>query len=127
MTDLLLTNEPLIRVAFFLSILLALAVWEVGAPHRRREIPRLIRWSNNFGLVVLDTLLVRLTFPVVAVGLALTAQARGWGLLNVLDVPGWGRDRVDPGARSVTSASTCPGGIGCSAPIGRSPATGMTP
>ena len=89
MTDLLLTNEPLIRVAFFLSILLALAVWEVGAPRRRREIPRLIRWSNNFGLVVLDTLLVRLTFPIVAVGLALTAQALGWGLLNVLDVPGW--------------------------------------
>ena len=32
---------------------------------------------------------MRLTFPVVAVGLALVAQERGWGLFNVLDVPAW--------------------------------------
>jgi sterol desaturase/sphingolipid hydroxylase (fatty acid hydroxylase superfamily) len=89
MTDLLLANEPLIRMAFFLGILLAMALWEVAAPRRRREIPRLLRWSNNLGVVVIDTLLVRLTFPIVAVGLALIAQERGWGLFNVFDVPAW--------------------------------------
>lgn len=89
MTDLLLTNEPLIRMGFFLGILLAMAIWEVAAPRRRREIPRLLRWSSNLGVVVIDTLLVRLTFPIVAVGLALVAQERGWGLFNVFDVPFW--------------------------------------
>lgn len=89
MTDLLLTNEPLIRMGFFLGILLAMALWEVAAPRRRREIPRLLRWSGNLGVVVVDTLLVRLTFPIVAVGLALVAQERGWGLFNVLDAPAW--------------------------------------
>jgi sterol desaturase/sphingolipid hydroxylase (fatty acid hydroxylase superfamily) len=89
MTDLLLANEPLIRVAFFLGILVAMAIWEVAAPRRRREIPRLIRWSNNLGVVVIDTLLVRLTFPVVAVGLAVMAEAQGWGLFNIFDVPFW--------------------------------------
>jgi sterol desaturase/sphingolipid hydroxylase (fatty acid hydroxylase superfamily) len=89
MTDLLLAHEPLIRMAFFLGILLAMAVCEVAAPRRRREIPRLVRWSNNLGVAVIDTILVRLTFPIVAVGLALTAQERGWGLFNVLDVPDW--------------------------------------
>jgi sterol desaturase/sphingolipid hydroxylase (fatty acid hydroxylase superfamily) len=89
MTDLLLANEPLIRVAFFLGILVAMAIWEVAAPRRRREIPRLIRWSNNLGVVVIDTILVRLTFPVVAVGLAVTAEAQGWGLFNIFDVPFW--------------------------------------
>jgi sterol desaturase/sphingolipid hydroxylase (fatty acid hydroxylase superfamily) len=89
MTDLLLANEPLIRVAFFLGILVAMAIWEVAAPRRRREIPRLIRWSNNLGVVVVDTLLVRLTFPVVAVGLAVMAEAQGWGLFNIFDVPFW--------------------------------------
>jgi sterol desaturase/sphingolipid hydroxylase (fatty acid hydroxylase superfamily) len=89
MTDLILANEPLIRMAFFLGILLAMALWEVVAPRRRREIPRLVRWSNNLGVVVIDTLLVRLTFPIVAVGLALVAQERGWGLFNVFDVPAW--------------------------------------
>lgn len=89
MVDLLLTNEPLIRVAFFLGILLVLAIWEVAAPRRRREIPRLIRWSNNLGVVVIDTLLVRLLFPIATVGLAIIAQERGWGLFNVLETPAW--------------------------------------
>jgi sterol desaturase/sphingolipid hydroxylase (fatty acid hydroxylase superfamily) len=89
MTDLLLANEPLIRMAFFLGILVAMAIWEVAAPRRRREIPRLIRWSNNLGVVVIDTLLVRLTFPVVAVGLAVMAEAQGWGLFNIFDIPFW--------------------------------------
>jgi sterol desaturase/sphingolipid hydroxylase (fatty acid hydroxylase superfamily) len=64
-----------------------MALWEVAAPRRRREIPRLIRWSNNLGIVVIDTLLVRLTFPIVAVGLAMMAEAHGWGLFNIIDAP----------------------------------------
>jgi len=89
MTDFLLANESTLRIVFFLGILGIMAVAEAAVPRRRREIPRLLRWTSNLGIVVLDTILVRLTFPVVAVGLALTAEARGWGLFNVLDVPGW--------------------------------------
>ncbi|WP_339751490.1 sterol desaturase family protein [uncultured Marinobacter sp.] len=89
MTDLFLANEPLIRIAFFLGILVAMAAWEVAAPRRRREIPRLLRWTSNLGVVVVDTILVRLTFPIVAVGLALLAEERGWGLLNIFATPAW--------------------------------------
>jgi sterol desaturase/sphingolipid hydroxylase (fatty acid hydroxylase superfamily) len=89
MTDLLLANEPLIRMAFFLGILLIMALWEVAAPRRRREIPRLLRWSNNLGIVVIDTLLVRLSFPIVAVGLALMAESNSWGLFNIIETPDW--------------------------------------
>lgn len=89
MTNLILANEPLIRMGFFLGVLLVMATWEFAAPRRRRGIPRLLRWSNNLGVVALDTLLVRLLFPVVAVGLALLAEDRGWGLFNLLQVPGW--------------------------------------
>jgi sterol desaturase/sphingolipid hydroxylase (fatty acid hydroxylase superfamily) len=89
MSELLLANESLIRVTFFLGILVAMATWEAVAPRRQREIPRLLRWSNNLGLVVIDTVLVRLTFPVAVVGLALLAEARGWGLLNLFEVPFW--------------------------------------
>lgn len=89
MSDLLLANEPAIRLIFFLGILAAMAIWEVAAPRRRREIPRLLRWTNNLGVVAVDTILVRLAFPVVAVGLALVAEERGWGLLNIFPVPGW--------------------------------------
>ncbi len=89
MTDLLLKNEPFIRMAIFLGVLVTMAIWEVAAPRRRREIPRLLRWSNNLALVVVDTILVRLTFPIVAVGLSLLAEQRGWGFFNIFAVPGW--------------------------------------
>jgi len=89
MTDLLLANEPTLRLSFFLGILIAMVIWEVSAPRRRREIPRILRWTNNLGVVVVDTLVVRLTFPVVAVGLALMAEEQGWGLFNVIEAPVW--------------------------------------
>lgn len=89
MADLLLANEPAIRMAFFASILVVMASWEMVAPRRRREIPRLLRWSSNLGIVVVDAILVRLTFPVVAVGLAIVAAERGWGLFNVFGTPTW--------------------------------------
>ncbi len=88
-TDTILGHEAVIRLAVFLGVLGAMALWEVAAPRRRRDIPRLLRWSNNLALVVLDTLAVRLLFPVLAVGLALVTAERGWGLLHLWPVPGW--------------------------------------
>ncbi|WP_417691762.1 sterol desaturase family protein [Roseibium sp.] len=85
----LLDHEPVIRLSTFVSVLLVMALWEVVAPRRRQEIPRLVRWSNNLALVALDTLLVRLIFPLAAVGLALMAKDGGWGLFNLWQVPGW--------------------------------------
>ena len=87
MPELLLANEPLIRISFFIGILVTMAAWEIAAPRRRREISRLLRWTNNLGVVVVDTILVRLTFPIVAVGFALLAEERGWGLFNVFEAP----------------------------------------
>lgn len=89
MSSTLLAHESAVRLAAFLLVLAAMAAWEVAAPCRRREIPRLIRWTNNLALVVLDTLILRLAFPVLAVGLALTAGERGWGLLNAVAAPAW--------------------------------------
>ncbi len=89
MTDAILAYEPQIRISVFIAILAVMALWEVAAPRRRVEIPRLLRWSNNLSLVVLDALIVRLVFPVVAVGLALIVSGNGWGLFALVDVPNW--------------------------------------
>ena len=89
MTDVLLAHEPQIRLAAFLAMLAAMALWELAAPRRRVEIPRLLRWSNNLALVIIDTALVRLAFPLLAVGAAVLAEERGWGLLNAFPLPGW--------------------------------------
>lgn len=89
MSETLLAAEPTIRLAAFLGVLVAMALWEVAAPRRRREIPRVIRWSNNLALVVLDTAILRLSFPILAVGLVVLAEDRGWGLFNLIEAPFW--------------------------------------
>ena len=80
-------DEGLIRLAFFLGVLLVLALWEILAPRLHRPALRTLRWPGNLGLVALSTLLIRLFVPVLPVGLATLAQARGWGLFNILPLP----------------------------------------
>ena len=82
-------NEPLIRLGFFLGVLVLMALWETLAPRRPRAVGRLLRWPNNLGLVVLNTVAVRLVFPLAGVGMALFAHAHGWGLFNLIALPAW--------------------------------------
>lgn len=80
-------HESTIRLSIFLAVLTLMAIWELAAPRRRVDIPRLLRWSNNLALVAVDTAIVRLVFPVLAVGLATIAAERGWGVLNLVELP----------------------------------------
>lgn len=89
MTAQLLANEPLIRFTFGFAILIIMASWELVAPRRQREISRRLRWTNNLAVVVIDTLLVRLLFPVAATGFALVIAEQDWGLFNTISVPLW--------------------------------------
>jgi sterol desaturase/sphingolipid hydroxylase (fatty acid hydroxylase superfamily) len=84
-----LAAEPLIRLGTFASVLAVLAVWELLAPRRQPTVDRWRRWPGNIGVVVIDTLVLRIVFPTAAVGLALAAEANGWGLLNLVAVPDW--------------------------------------
>lgn len=88
-TETIFAAEPQLRLGVFLGVLAIMALCELLAPRRRRDIPRVIRWSNNLALVVIDTIVLRLTFPILAVGLAIMAQERGWGLFNFIDTPAW--------------------------------------
>src|SRR5918995_1440435 len=89
MSDSFLPYEFMIRLGAFAGIFAAMALWELLAPRRHLDFGRGLRWPNNLGVVVVDTLVLRLVFPTAAVGLALFAEAQGWGLFNVLAVPGW--------------------------------------
>jgi sterol desaturase/sphingolipid hydroxylase (fatty acid hydroxylase superfamily) len=84
-----LANEPAIRVAFFLLVFAVIGVWEVVAPRRALTASKAMRWTSNLGIVVLNTLLLRLAFPLAAAGMAAFAAANGWGLLNYFQVPVW--------------------------------------
>ncbi len=81
--------EPIIRLGCFLSIFVLMALWEALTPRRPQSIRRLLRWPNNLGLVVINTVLVRLLFPLAGVGMAFLAQAKGWGFFNIVSVPAW--------------------------------------
>jgi sterol desaturase/sphingolipid hydroxylase (fatty acid hydroxylase superfamily) len=81
--------EPLIRFGAFIGVFVLMALWEALAPRRSQAIGRRTRWPSNLGVVIVDTLVVRVLFPAGAVGVAMLAQAQGWGLLNVLRAPSW--------------------------------------
>ncbi|XKH60664.1 sterol desaturase family protein [Halomonas sediminis] len=89
MSDIFLANEPLIRGAVFAFVLLAMALWEIAARRRPQRIQRRQRWPSNLAIVALDTLVVRLVFPLAAVGASLVAAERGWGLFNMIAAPMW--------------------------------------
>jgi len=82
-------NEATIRLGAFITVFAAMAVWEAAAPRRQRSYSRLKRWPSNLGIVVLNTVLLKILLPSGAVGLALLADKRGWGLLNNLAAPSW--------------------------------------
>ncbi len=85
----LLSHETTLRLGAFAGVALVMAAWEWHAPRRPLTLPRGRRWATNLGLVVLDGLLVRLLAPVAAVGAALLAAERGWGLFHVVNAPPW--------------------------------------
>jgi sterol desaturase/sphingolipid hydroxylase (fatty acid hydroxylase superfamily) len=82
-------NEATIRLGFFLGIFALMATWEALAPRRARLLSRARRWPHNLGLVLINTLLLRLLFPAAAVGMAAFASDRGWGIFNTFEVPLW--------------------------------------
>jgi sterol desaturase/sphingolipid hydroxylase (fatty acid hydroxylase superfamily) len=82
-------SELFIRVGAAIGIFLALALWELFTPRRALTVGRARRWPSNLGILLLDALLVRLLIPVAAVGMAVVAAQRGWGLLNITPWPTW--------------------------------------
>jgi len=82
-------NEIAIRIVFFISIFVLVALWEFLAPRRTLTTSKRIRWASNLAITFLNPLLVRLLFPVLAVNMAIKAQEQGWGLLNNVDLPHW--------------------------------------
>jgi sterol desaturase/sphingolipid hydroxylase (fatty acid hydroxylase superfamily) len=80
-------HEIQIRLGFFFGVFAVMAIWELIAPRRSLMISKLLRWSNNLALVVLNSFVLRLLFPAAAVGMAAFANEQGWGVLNYYDTP----------------------------------------
>ena len=85
----LLNSEPFLRAGAFLLVLFAMMTWELFAKRRPQMLPRSKRWPANLLLVVINNAIVRLMFPVAAVGAAVYAQDLRWGVFNIVMLPGW--------------------------------------
>lgn len=85
--ELLLNHEAEVRLLFFGAVLGSMMWWEHSAQLRPTSQPRMQRWFENLGMGVVDTLVLRLLLPVLAVGAALLAAERGWGLFHQLAWP----------------------------------------
>jgi sterol desaturase/sphingolipid hydroxylase (fatty acid hydroxylase superfamily) len=82
-------NEAAIRLGFFFGIFVVIVLWEFLSPRRVLTMSKPVRWLSNMGVVAIDTLAVRLLFPIIGVNVAFTAQQKGFGLLNVIHLPEW--------------------------------------
>lgn len=89
MTESVLRYEGWLRLGSFAVVLAIMALWELAAPRRRLETSKARRWLRNLGIALLDTLAVRILFPAAAVGFAILASERGWGLLRCGELPYW--------------------------------------
>lgn len=82
------TPEVGLRLGIFAGVLLLLLLLERLRPRRPVQLRRR-RWMANIGMVMLDTLALRLLLPAGALGAAWLAQQQGSGLFNQLALPYW--------------------------------------
>lgn len=89
-------HEGSIRLVFFVGIFAAVALGESVAPRRKLTTSKSSRWFANIGIVVIGALTLRGLFlalrvllPAGAVGIALLAEERHWGIFNNIAVPYW--------------------------------------
>ena len=81
--------EIFVRVGGAALVFAAMALWEWRAPRRRLEAGRRPRWPGNLGILLIDIVAVRLLVPTAAVGVAVIAAQKGWGLFASAGVPYW--------------------------------------
>jgi sterol desaturase/sphingolipid hydroxylase (fatty acid hydroxylase superfamily) len=77
-----LDHEPGLRLGVFLGVLVLVGLIESVRPRRAPSQSKTLRWANNLGLSVLNTVILRLMSPLTLVAAAAWAADRGYGLFN---------------------------------------------
>lgn len=85
-------SEGALRFGLFASIFVIMSILETMLPRRERRFSRTQRWSTNLGVLLADygsVAAVTVVIPISATISAMWAQANGWGVLNLVDLPVW--------------------------------------
>jgi sterol desaturase/sphingolipid hydroxylase (fatty acid hydroxylase superfamily) len=75
--------------AVFALTVVAVAWLEAFFPRRPLDPPRVRRWFPNLSLGLFNAAVFRLVVPLNAFTVAVVAEERGWGVLNLVPIPGW--------------------------------------
>jgi sterol desaturase/sphingolipid hydroxylase (fatty acid hydroxylase superfamily) len=82
-------TELWIRLGVFIGVLAIMMCWEALTPNRKSPVSWQVRWSTNFGLIFLGSLVVRLLIPAGLAAVALWAQQHNIGLWNQFSISLW--------------------------------------
>lgn len=81
-------DEGTLRLLVFAGVFLLMAAVELFEPRRELTASKGRRWFTNLAILLIDIAVVRLIFPLAAVGVAIWAGERGLGLFNAIPLPG---------------------------------------
>jgi len=84
-----LEHTILFRMGAFATLLILFAATEWLIPRRRGYGFKARRWFSNLSIVAINSGLLRLVFPLLAVEVAFITVEKGWGLFGLLGWPGW--------------------------------------
>ncbi len=86
MQELVLQYEIHIRLSAFFGVLFIIGLWEIRFPRKKLTASKTVRWFGNLGITFINGLALRVSLPIMAVGMAVYCRENSWGLLNVFKV-----------------------------------------
>lgn len=87
--DDLLRHQSEIHGGVFYGAIILVVVWELVMARRPLTHSVTVRWFGNISIALINGVLARWAVPMAAIGAALIAEDRGWGLLNTVTLPAW--------------------------------------
>lgn len=81
--------EAVLRLTSFFFVLIVMTGAERFWPKRTWREARARHWLRNISLLLLNTVVLRLTLGAAAVSAAYFAQTQNWGILNLVNLPFW--------------------------------------
>jgi sterol desaturase/sphingolipid hydroxylase (fatty acid hydroxylase superfamily) len=82
-------HEATIRMGFFVSIFGIVALLELAVPRRPLTTSKGGRWFTNIGIVIINTVVLRVFVPAGALGISVWIGRQGWGVFNHMNWPIW--------------------------------------
>lgn len=88
-SEFIVSHEATIRMTFFVGIFVIVALIELAVPRRPLTTSKAGRWFANIGIVIINTVVLRVLVPAGAVGISVWIGRQGWGVFNYMNWPIW--------------------------------------